>query len=394
MFRRKLSRLDPLGPSAADTMIRALPASGGAISLGADQAGAMRVLPVGQFAKNVAVTGSPGSGKTTLSASMASQLADSGVNVIILEPAKREYAGLLGAQVRSLYSYDDTDVNPFAVDPGVRVNTWIERLTMCMADAYAATQEESGRVYLEGLVRRLYRINGIDADAVATGRESWPTVQDFLQQVEPYMDQETCSGGEVSANIRGYLTSRGRAMAQCRAIRSAGPGLLARPLTAGGLSVVQLGEFGYGSGRFLAMVLLMRIVETARAGGPRPLHTVVITEEAHSLFINDLTGAPTMFSHLYTSALAELRSSGVGFVTVDQRASLLPSGCLANSVTKLCFSCSHGDDRAQVKAALGLSEEQAMRLSSLYVGQALFATQGSMGADVIVCGEGGRPCWG
>lgn len=96
-----------------------------------------------------------------------------------------------------------------------------------------------------------------------------------------------------------------------------------------------------------------------------------------------------MFSRVYESALAEMRASGIGFITVDQRPSLLPSGVLANSVTKIAFASTHGEDRSAIGSALGLSDEQVRRFGGLREGEALFSTAGSEGAGVVRL-RGGR----
>ena len=125
------------------------------------------------------------------------------------------------------------------------------------------------------------------------------------------------------------------------------------------------------------MLLLLRVMRASRSLGARPLHTVFVVEEAHSLLIDQMSGQPTTFARLYESALAELRAVGIGFATVDQRPALLPAGVLSNSVTKLALASTHGDDRNAIAKALALSEPQEQRFGSLSTGEALLQTAGT-----------------
>lgn len=346
-------------------------------------------IPVSRFAQHMVITGQPGMRKTTLAVHLIKQLAGSGISVVVFEPAKTEYADLL-QDGKAVITYGDDGlpstmrlaVNSFAVDRGVRPSVWIEDVANAIVDAFGMGDQPLP-LHLESLIRRLYRLRGISLASVVQNEANWPTVRDFLAQIDPYINQETCSGKEVQQNVRGALVRRGRSMAEVPAL-GAPRGIMASDLVdSGGVKILQLSDIGPNSGLFVGMVLLLRIIRTARTLGRRPLHTVVVLEEAHSLLIDALTGKPTMFSRVYETALAELRSAGIGFITIDQRPSLLPSGVLANSVTQIAFASTHGADRSAVGAALGLVDNQVRRLGGLHEGEALFSSVGDDGAGII-----------
>ena len=382
----------------------------GEIALGAFESGAACCVPLDRFAQGMVVTGQPGMRKSTFVAGVARQLAAAGVRVVVLEPSKAEYAELLAhdrwdgvGMPRTVRTYGDERAggagaaggrvvplreNPLAVDEGVLPALWLQDVAACMVSAFHL-EEQPLPLHLEALLRRVYRAAGVARQEPAASGARWPTVRDLLAAIDPYMDAEVCSGPEVRANVRGALVRRARSMCDMPAL-VAREGLMACDLLGGVRSqgrrvptVVQLGSLGAEDGAFVGMVLLARLMAAARLLGRRPLHTVVVVEEAHALLRDRITGEPTLFARLYEQALAECRASGVGFVSVDQRPSLLPAGVLANSVTRVAFSSAHADDREAVARACGLVAYQERALSTLPAGEAVFVTEGSPAPDRI-----------
>ena len=239
-------------------------------------------------------------------------------------------------------------------------------------------KEQPLPLHLRALTERLYRLRHIDANRFAGSNTDWPTVRDFLTQIQPYLKEETCLSAKLTQDLAGALTSRGRALCQNPAF-TVKHGLAANDLLSFGAhaKVLQLSDLGPSDGAFVGMLLLLRVMRASRSLGARPLHTVFVVEEAHSLLIDQMSGQPTTFARLYESALAELRAAGIGFATVDQRPALLPAGVLSNSVTKLALASTHGDDRNAIAKALALSEPQEQRFGSLSTGEALLQTAGA-----------------
>lgn len=356
-----------------------------AIELGTLASGVPCRIPIGRLSSHAVVTGMPGMRKSTCTAGIARQLIRAGIRVTVLEPSKCEYQRLLAdaAPLRVYGAHEgcaQLGVNPFAVDPGIRPRTWIELVSGCLVSALGM-EEQPLPLYLENLVRRLYRKHGIPLDEPARANTDWPTVPEFRDEVEPYVREECPASPEIRANVLAALTLRARALADQPAFRVP-TGMLAADIL-GGNMVVRLADLGDESGAVAGMVLLARLMCASRLLGPRPLHTVVVVEEAHALLQNPVTGEPTRFARLYEQLVAEARSCGIGLATVEQRGSLLPAGVLANSVTRIAFASAHDDDRHAVGRALGLSEHQERLLGSLPPGDAVVATAGSAGTDLV-----------
>lgn len=358
----------------------------GGIYLGRLETGVDLCLAPAALCRHLVVTGANGTGKTTFTSGIVRQLVAAGIPVAVMEPAgKVEYGQLLGdlPGVRVLGEGEDAEplrVNPFEVDAGVRPRVWAQMLTDCLVSAYDL-EEGPLPLHTQALVERLYRRQGISLLAAARGGEPWPSARDLLAEVPGYMEEETCAGPEVTANVHGALRLRASRMASSpgfAAARGIGP----RDLLARGARVLQLSDLGAADGEFAGMVLLARLHclarQLARTPGARPGRPrgVIIVEEAHVLLCDD-HGEPTRFALLYERALAELRSCGIGLVTVEQRPSLLPAGVLANSVTQVHFMNRQADDREAAARALGLTPEQTWELGRLACGEALVVTEGS-----------------
>lgn len=362
----------------------ASPQSGTRISFGRSTGGPCAIDPR-TLASHLCVTGQPGMGKTTAMVSLIRQLTLCGISVVVLEPAKVEYVAALrnaGVPATTL-GFDGENgtatlqTNPFLVDARVLPRVWIQDLCTCIEDAYGL-KEQPLPLHLRALTERLYHLRRIDANRFASSSTDWPTVRDFLMQIKPYLKEETCLSAKLTQDLAGALTSRARALCQNPAF-AVKRGLTANDLLSfgGRAKVLQLSDLGPNDGAFIGMLLLLRIMRASRSLGSRPLHTVFVVEEAHSLLIDQASGQPTTFAHLYESALAELRAAGIGFATVDQRPALLPAGVLSNSVTKIALASTHGDDRNAIAKAFALSDSQEQRFGGLGTGKALLQTAGA-----------------
>lgn len=377
--------LGPAAPHPFATCGHAATHTEPTVELGSFASGVPCRIPIARLSSHAVITGMPGMRKSTYCAAMARRLMTAGVHVAVLEPSKCEYQQLLAgaAPFRVLGRSAGAGVlgiNPFAVDEGIRPSVWLELVSSCLVSAMGM-EEQPLPLYLEELVRRLYRTRGIDLDRPAVAGTRWPTVQDLLSEVDPYVAEECLAAPDIRANVRAALTLRARALCDQPAFR-APTGLLARDIMSGNL-VLRLADLGDESGAFAGMVLLARVLCASRLLGARPLHTVIVVEEAHALLRNPVTGAPTRFARLYEQLLAEARSSGCGLITVEQRPGLLPDGVLANSVTRIAFASAHDEDRRAIGRSLGLTEYQERALGGLEPGTAVVATAGSVGADLV-----------
>jgi len=105
------------------------------------------------------------------------------------------------------------------------------------------------------------------------------------------------------------------------------------------------------------------------AQGPRArLTNLIILEEAHNLLLAKQPGAKE--SVLETS-IRMIRQYGMGYVLVDQSASLLSKVAFANSYATLALSQKLRSDIQTLAGAMNLTEEQRDALSTLPIGTAV-----------------------
>jgi len=105
------------------------------------------------------------------------------------------------------------------------------------------------------------------------------------------------------------------------------------------------------------------------AQGPQKrLTNVIILEEAHNLLLKKSTESKE--SVLETS-IRMVRQYGLGYVFVDQSASLLSKVAFANSYATLALSQKLRSDVQAIAAAMNLTDEQKQALNTLPVGTAV-----------------------
>ncbi|MCY2950579.1 MAG: hypothetical protein NTU53_01215, partial [Planctomycetota bacterium] len=105
------------------------------------------------------------------------------------------------------------------------------------------------------------------------------------------------------------------------------------------------------------------------AQGPQDrLLNVIILEEAHNLLLAKLAGAK---ESVLESSIRMIRQYGLGYVFVDQSASLLSKVAFANSYATIALSQKLRADVQTIAGAMNLTEEQRDSLSTLPIGTAV-----------------------
>jgi hypothetical protein len=115
--------------------------------------------------------------------------------------------------------------------------------------------------------------------------------------------------------------------------------------------------------------LTLYIYRYLMARGPQErLTNVIVLEEAHNLLLAKQTGAQE--SVLETS-IRMIRQYGMGYVFVDQSASLLSKVAFANSYATLALSQKLRADVQTISGTMNLTDEQRDSLSTLPIGAAV-----------------------
>ena len=369
------------------------------------------------LAKHLFVCGLTGSGKTT---TVKEILAASDVPFLVLESAKRDYRQLLGCPSLKgplrIYTPGDTSIaplqmNPFHIMPGVPAGVHIDYLKAIFNASFSLygpmpyiVEKCLHNIYLKrgwdltsGKHPQLLNADGQPDKHRYEEKESrcyFPTLLDLRDEVQKYVRSMDYKG-ELSDNIRTAIITRLDSLAV------GAKGLLfntSKPLDIEDLltnrTVLELDALSDDDDKaFVVGLLLTLITEYRQTNDPsrdpfaKPgldLQHVLVIEEAHRLLKNVVQERQT--EHLgnprgkavefFANVISEMRSMGQGVAVVEQIPSKLLPDVIKNTNTKIVHRLVSHDDQALLASTLGLKEQEAIYLTSLQTGHALYAKEG------------------
>ena len=333
------------------------------------------------------ITGSTGSGKSNTIYELVSQLIDSGINFMVIEPAKGEYKNIFGNRkdVKVLGSNPKISellkINPFKFPEDIHILEHIDRLieifNVCWS-MYAAMP-----AVLKDAVLRSYEICGWDLSTSKNiyGRELYPTFLDLQSELVSVISNSAYSE-EVKSNYMGSLVTR---------VKSLTNGLNGQIFTSKEIDneilfdknvIVDLSRIGSLETKSLIMgILIMRLSEHRMAnskGMNIPLKHVTILEEAHNILKRtskeqnpENPSVSGKSVEMISNAIAEMRTYGEGFVIVDQSPSEVDLSAIRNTNTKIIMRLPDETDRRLAGKSAGLKEEQLDEIVKLPKGVAV-----------------------
>lgn len=379
------------------------PARGGEAALvlgermGLDAHAPPLTVPLSLLAKHALVAGVPGSGKTNTLMSLAHQLRrDHGVPYLILEPAKREYRGLLRIDPDlTVFSPGRVlpgvprghapafQINPFEIPAGVPLAEHLANLQTAFAGAFYLFDALAALV--ERAMLSVYRRLGWSLDSISLGtREetrSWPTMSEFVAALSEAAEK-TGYAGENMGTLRGAIDTRFKRLLRgeslvgdvfdCDASTLAPESWLTQS------AVLELESLGPAYANFLTLILLSLLREVLGAKPNRRLRHLLVLEEAHNLIGPQALAAggenanPKDAATAYVvKLLAEVRALGQGIVIADQLPSVLAPEVLKNTGLKLCHRLLAQDDRQMMGGTMMASDAKLEAIGLLAPGQAL-----------------------
>lgn len=360
-------------------------------------------LDLQSLAAHTFVAGTNGSGKSNTVFRILEELDRCQIPFMVIEPAKGEYKNLFGKDPGvQVYGTNPRkmrllQINPFYFNEDVDLSEHIDRLLSVFNSSwpmYSAMPQ-----VLKESIQQAYahcgwnlRTRRFAAKRLQLEKPIFPTVRDVLREFHTVMESTRFSG-EVKGNYEGALSTRLESL--CSGIFQeifSGNNLDDRALFESKI-IIDLSSIGSSETKAMLMgMLLIRLQEyRLRVGSMnRPLQHITVLEEAHHLlrktsFAQSNEGANLMGRsvEMLTSAIAEMRSAGEGFVIVDQSPGLLDEAVLRNTNTKLIMRLPEGGDRDIVSRTMGLDEAQSFELSRLKTGICAVYQQNWMGA--VLC---------
>jgi energy-coupling factor transporter ATP-binding protein EcfA2 len=313
--------------------------------------------------EHILVAGRSGSGKTNLTFVLMQGIMDRGIKVVALD-WKRGYRDLLALR-SDLHVYTiGRDVSPFRFNPlipphGCEPGTWIKLIVDVIASSYLGG--EGVISLLVSGIHHLYSKFGVFDGMPA----QWPTIIDLLAWLRTVKLKGRAAMWQASAERILVALTYGEFGA---VINTQDNMHIARLLDHN--VVLEMDGLSSSSDRAMfSEALTLYLYRLRLAEGPQAeLTNLIVLEEAHHILARRAT--ETKESVLETS-IRMIRQYGIGYVFVDQSASLISKVAFANSYATLALSQKLRSDIQTMSGAMNLTEEQRDALSTLPIGSAV-----------------------
>lgn len=329
------------------------------------------------------VTGTTGSGKSNTVYGLIEKIlaARNNIRFMVIEPAKGEYKMIFGhRQDVEVYGTNSNvtkllRINPFRFRTEVHVLEHIDSLVSIFNVCWM--MEAAMPAVLKQAIERAYKNSGWDLKKSLNhyDNELFPNFRDVLDAINQIMD-ETNYSTEVSDNYKGAL---------CTRLQELMTGLNSLIFVSNDLSdeelfernvVVDLSRLNSSETKSLIMGLMIIKLKEYRQSIHNPISSelrhVTVLEEAHNLLKNtqaqNISSIVSKSVEMISNSLAEMRSTGEGFIIVDQSPCLLDLSAIRNTNTKILLRLPDASDRELVGHAMNLNASQIGEISRFPTG--------------------------
>jgi len=320
-------------------------------------------LTSGRLKEHLLVAGRSGSGKTNLTFVLMQGIMDRGIKVLALD-WKRGYRDLLPHRPDLRLFTIGRDVSPFRFNllippPGCEPNVWIKLIVDVIASAYLG-----GEGVISLLVAGLDKLFR-DAGVFDRTQTRWPTVQDLLAWLRTSKLRGRAALWQASAERILLAMTYG----EFGSVLDTQDNAHISELLDYNVVLEMDGLSSNSDRKLFSEALTLYLYRYRLAQGPRKdLTNLIVLEEAHNLLLKRALDAKE--SMLETS-IRMIRQYGLGYVFVDQSASMLSNVAFANSYATIALSQKLKGDIQAMTAAMNLTDEQRDALSTLPVGTAV-----------------------
>jgi energy-coupling factor transporter ATP-binding protein EcfA2 len=313
--------------------------------------------------EHILVAGRSGSGKTNLTFVLMRGIMESGVKVLA-QDWKRGYRDLLKLQPNLRVYTIGRDVSPFRFNPlipppGCEPHVWIKLIVDVIASAYLGGEGVIS-LLVAGL-DKLYRDYGV-FDRLQT---RWPTIQALLVWLKTVKLKGRAAMWQASAERILLAMTYGEFSSVVNTQDSSHVQELLKHNV-----VLEMDGLSSNSDRTMfSEALALWLYRLRLAQGPQDkLTNLIVLEEAHNLLLKKGVDAK---ESVLENSIRMIRQYGMGYVFVDQSASLLSKVAFANSYATLALSQKLKSDIQAIAGAMNLTDEQKESLSTLPIGSAV-----------------------
>lgn len=320
-------------------------------------------LKSSRLKEHILVAGRSGSGKTNLTFVLMSEVIKQGIKVLALD-WKRGYRNMQQLFPDLKVYTIGRDVSPFRFNPlipppGCEPNVWIKMVVDVISRSYFGGEGVIS-LLVSGL-DHLYRNAGV-YDKMQT---HWPTVNELLMWLRTTKLKGRAAMWKTSAERILLSMMYGEFGAVINAKdNSHVVSLLDENV------VLEMDGLSSSSDRVLfSEALTLYLYRYRLAQGPKSkLTNMIILEEAHNLLLKKSSESK---ESVLESSIRQIREYGLGFMFVDQSASMLSKVAFANSYATMALSQKLRSDIQTISGAMNMTDDQKHALNTLPVGSAV-----------------------
>lgn len=344
-------------------------------------------LDLESFRSHCFITGTTGSGKSNATYRILDEMIRREIPFLVIEPAKGEYkryyGGLPGVHVFSTNPkyYAMLRINPFRFHRNIHVLEHLDRLIEIFNACwplYAAMPAILKESFEQAYVKRGWDLE--NSIYIPNGRGQFPTFKDVLE-ILPEIIGSSAYSAESKGNYTGALVTR---------VKSLSNGISGQVFCAAediddevlfdSNTITDLSRVSSLETKSLLMgVLVLKLNERRMCAGKenQPLRHITVMEEAHNILKRTPSGGPEGANvqaksvEMISSAIAEMRTYGEGFLIVDQSPSAVDASAIRNTNTKIIMRLPDYADCQAAGLSMGLNESQIREIARLPMGVAV-----------------------
>ena len=336
---------------------------------------------------HVIIAGSTGSGKSNTTYRILDEMIEHKIPFLVVEPAKGEYKRYYGklpgihVYCTNPRYYSMLHINPFRFNQGIHVLEHLDRLIEIFNACWplyaampAILKESFERAYIKcgwDLENSIY---------IPNGHSKFPTFNDVLEALPEIINSSSYSS-DSKGDYTGALVTR---------VKSLTNGISGQVLCSVNdideeylfdqNTIVDLSRVSSLETKSLLMgVLILKLNEYRMCTSEenQPLRHVTVMEEAHNILKRSPTGGSEGSNvqaksvEMISSAIAEMRTYGEGFIIVDQSPTAVDVSAVKNTNTKIIMRLPDYEDCKIAGLSMGLNDSQIREISRFPMGVAV-----------------------
>jgi hypothetical protein len=317
-------------------------------------------LKSNRLKEHILIAGRSGSGKTNLAFVLMQNLIAQGIKVLAFD-WKRSYRNLMKLQKNLRVYTIGRDTAPFRFNPlippsGCEPGLWIKLVVDIIANAYFGGEGVIS-LLVSGL-DHLYREAGVYDSNVT----KWPTIEQLLWWLRKAKLKGRAGMWQASAERILLAMTYGEFG---KVLNTQDNSHIAELLDHN--VVLEMDGLASNSDRTVFSESLTSYLYRYRLaqGHQKKLTNMIILEEAHNLLHKK---SSELKESVLETSIRMIREYGMGYVFIDQSASLLSKVAFANSYATIALNQKLRSDIQAISGAMNLTEEQRDALNTLPVG--------------------------